>query len=128
MGINFKKIELNSCVNFPKDKVNIPSLIEDLEFIKERRPLLYEELKNLKDENNNLFNLEDNSKENIAKIQKRYFVVKAYEGLEKRFITNKISEEAKPYYLERFAFELKIINDMKFDGYTLLVSDFLYIK
>ncbi len=125
MSLIFKKINIEKCEKFPKDKVNIPSLIEDLEFIKVKRPFLYEELLNLKDENNKPYDLNDNSKENVANIQKRYFVVKAYEYLEKRFVENNISDEAKPYYLDRFEFELKIINDMKFDGYTLLVNDFL---
>ena len=89
MSLNFKKINIEKCEKFPKDKVNIPSLIEDLEFIKVKRPFLYEELLNLKDENNKPYDLNDNSKENVANIQKRYFVVKAYEYLEKRFVENK---------------------------------------
>lgn len=122
---NFNLINLEYCTKFPQDPVNIPALIEDLEFIKNKRVPLYEELKILKDENGNFYNLDDNSKDNVSKIQKRYFITNAYIGLEKRFKENKISKKAQEFYLKRLEFELQIICDMKFDGYTLLVSDFL---
>jgi len=120
-------LDLVPCEKIPQDPVNIPGLIEDLEFIKLKRSKLFKELESLKDIDGNLYNLNDNTKDNVTKIQQRYFEVKAREGLDSKFIENKISKEAQAYYNKRFDFEIKIINDMKFDGYTLLVDDFLKV-
>lgn len=116
---------MKPCETIPKDPVIVPGLITDLEFIKERRKDIYKELKTLKNEEGNLFDLSDNSKENVSNIQLQYFRLKAREGLDTRFEENNTSLEVQAYYNKRFDFEMEIIEKMKFDGYTLLVDDFL---
>lgn len=54
----------------------------------------------------------------------------ASEGLERRFAEaerrgEKISDEKKPDYWKRLEFELSVINDMGFNGYFLIVQDFI---
>lgn len=49
----------------------------------------------------------------------------ATQGLERRFITHKISQEKQIEYKERLVFELEMINKMGFPGYFLIVSDFI---
>ncbi|MCB0422397.1 MAG: DNA polymerase III subunit alpha [Bdellovibrionales bacterium] len=61
-------------------------------------------------------------KEEIARI--------AFEGLEQRFAELKrigkiISEEMVPIYKERLQFELDVIDGMGFNGYFLIVQDFI---
>lgn len=66
-------------------------------------------------------------KKMLQKYKKDILLLKPYEFLEQRFIDNEIREEIKPFYRKRFDFELEVINNMNFDGYTLLVSDFLNV-
>lgn len=54
----------------------------------------------------------------------------ASEGLERRFAEaekrgEKVSDEKKPDYWKRLEFELSVINDMGFNGYFLIVQDFI---
>lgn len=54
----------------------------------------------------------------------------SHEGLERRFQELKgkgeeVSEAKRPGYLERLAYELKIIDQMGFNGYFLIVQDFI---
>ncbi|MDZ4661450.1 MAG: DNA polymerase III subunit alpha [Pseudomonadota bacterium] len=54
----------------------------------------------------------------------------AYQGLNDRFEeaetrNEAVAEEDKPSYWERLKFELKVINDMGFNGYFLIVGDFI---
>ncbi len=59
-----------------------------------------------------------------------YFEKVSYEGLEKR-LEGILDPQAPDYaeqkqkYLDRLAFELNVINQMKFPGYFLIVSDFI---
>lgn len=50
-------------------------------------------------------------------------------GLEERFLElksrNEIEDSEKPKYYERLEFELKVINQMGFNGYFLIVQDFI---
>ena len=53
----------------------------------------------------------------------------SYLGLEERFIElksrNEIDDSQKPKYFERLDFELKVIDQMGFNGYFLIVQDFI---
>jgi DNA polymerase III subunit alpha len=54
-----------------------------------------------------------------------FFANEARLGLEKRFKVTAISDELRKGYLERLEYEIKVINQMKFDGYFLIVADFI---
>jgi DNA polymerase-3 subunit alpha len=58
-----------------------------------------------------------------AEAEKASLAALAEEGLRARLATLKVEDEA-PYW-ERLAFELKIIGDMGFSGYFLIVADFI---
>jgi DNA polymerase-3 subunit alpha len=49
----------------------------------------------------------------------------AAEGLERRLRAHGISEDDAPRYRERLDYEVRIINQMGFPGYFLIVSDFI---
>lgn len=53
----------------------------------------------------------------------------AYKGLEERFLElkarNEFEDSEKPKYFERLEFELQVINQMGFNGYFLIVQDFI---
>lgn len=52
-----------------------------------------------------------------------YFIVKCREGLEERLKI--VSSERHQEYRDRLEFEMKVINDMKFPGYMMIVWDFV---
>ncbi|MDY0117353.1 MAG: DNA polymerase III subunit alpha, partial [Sulfurimonadaceae bacterium] len=54
-----------------------------------------------------------------------YFIYRCEQGLEKRLIH--VAPEKHAEYKERLAFEMKIINSMKFPGYMLIVWDFVKV-
>ncbi len=52
-----------------------------------------------------------------------YFIVKCREGLEERLKI--VPQERHQEYRDRLEFEMKVINDMKFPGYMMIVWDFV---
>ncbi|MCP4753209.1 MAG: hypothetical protein GY866_20150, partial [Proteobacteria bacterium] len=60
-------------------------------------------------------------------------MAQAEEGLENRFLhlrklygwTEEEEAERREVYHDRLKFELKVINDMEYPGYFLIVSDFI---
>ncbi len=69
---------------------------------------------------------EDEKKKHMKAADKNdaaYFIHKCREGLEKRLKI--VPPERHTEYKERLEFEMKVINDMKFPGYMMIVWDFV---
>lgn len=82
-----------------------------------------------KDENGNpIYHLPTYPTEGGRDLKDELQVV-AQKGLEERFeelkARNELNEEEKPKYYERLEFELNVINQMGFNGYFLIVQDFI---
>ncbi len=59
----------------------------------------------------------------IDEMDAEYFIYRCKEGLEKRLVH--VDEGLHQEYKERLEYEMKVINDMKFPGYMLIVWDFV---
>ena len=58
-------------------------------------------------------------------IEKDLLIEKAIEGLNQKLKLKKIFNETKNEYIKRLDFELKIITEMGYAGYFLIVADFI---
>lgn len=105
---------------------DIPEAISNTQVITERCNVKFK----LKDENGKAIYHLPSFPTSDGRTVKEEIAHRSYEGLKVRFdeleaVGQEVSEEKKPDYLKRLDYELSIIDRMGFNGYFLIVMDFI---